>query len=216
MELEDIFADVVNVLLFNGEQVILPNSLKNGLTKSQYKADDNKIHEQERDVIKFWEDGGINIAIFGLENQTKIDKDMPLRVLNYLTQEQINMFQSDFKYVADLFVQKRINKNYVVKDGIVQHADEVLKLMSILTGDERYKKSITNLKNGGKPVNMRDIIIDNFIEQGVEQGIEKGIEQGIEKFIETLRELGHNDSVIKSKLIEKYDLSEANANKYLK
>ena len=67
---------------------------------------------------------------------------------------------------------------------------------------------------------MRDIIIDNFIEQGVEQGIEKGIEQGIEqgieKFIETLRELGHNDSVIKSKLIEKYDLSEANANKYLK
>ena len=83
MELEDIFADVVNVLLFNGEQVILPNSLKNGLTKSQYKADDNKIHEQERDVIKFWEDGGINIAIFGLENQTKIDKDMPLRVLNY-------------------------------------------------------------------------------------------------------------------------------------
>ena len=134
------------------------------------------------------------------------------------------MFQSDFKYVADLFVQKRINKNYVVKDGIVQHADEVLKLMSILTGDERYKKSITNLKNGGKPVNMRDIIIDNFIEQGVEQGIEKGIEQGIkkgieqgiEKFIETLRELGHNDSVIKSKLIEKYGLSEANANKYLK
>ena len=88
--------------------------------------------------------------------------------------------------------------------------------MSILTGDERYKKSITNLKNGGKPVNMRDIIIDNFIEQGVEQGIEKGIEQGIEKFIETLRELGHNDSVIKSKLIEKYGLSETNANKYLK
>ncbi len=49
---------------------------------SQYKFDD-KLHEQERDVAKFWKKGNIRLALCGLENQTKIDKDMVLRVIGY-------------------------------------------------------------------------------------------------------------------------------------
>ena len=47
-----------------------------------FKAD-GKIHEQERDVSKFWKNGEIRISILGIENQTAQDSDMPLRVISY-------------------------------------------------------------------------------------------------------------------------------------
>lgn len=80
--LNDVFADIVNVLLFKGEQVINEKDLETDTTKSMFKAD-GKIHEQERDVSKFWRNGEIRISILGIENQTAQDSDMPLRVISY-------------------------------------------------------------------------------------------------------------------------------------
>ena len=80
--LNDVFADIVNVLLFKGEQVITEKDLEADTTKSMFKAD-GKIHEQERDVSKFWKNGEIRISILGIENQTAQDSDMPLRVISY-------------------------------------------------------------------------------------------------------------------------------------
>lgn len=80
--LNDVFADIVNVLLFKGEQVINEKDLDADTTKSMFKAD-GKIHEQERDVSKFWKNGEIRISILGIENQTAQDSDMPLRVISY-------------------------------------------------------------------------------------------------------------------------------------
>lgn len=80
--LNDVFADIVNVLLFKGEQVINERDLEADTTKSMFKAD-GKIHEQERDVSKFWKNGEIRISILGIENQTAQDSDMPLRVISY-------------------------------------------------------------------------------------------------------------------------------------
>ena len=45
----DVFADIINGLIFNGEQRILPESLENTQVHSQYKAEDGKVHELERD-----------------------------------------------------------------------------------------------------------------------------------------------------------------------
>lgn len=81
-DLNDVFADIVNVLLFKGEQVINEKDLEADTTKSMFKAD-GKIHEQERDVSKFWKNGEIRISILGIENQTAQDSDMPLRVISY-------------------------------------------------------------------------------------------------------------------------------------
>lgn len=78
----DVFADIVNGLLFNGEQVIKEDELEAESELSVYKAD-GKLHEQERDVAKYWKNGEIRIAFYGLENQTAVDPDMPLRVLSY-------------------------------------------------------------------------------------------------------------------------------------
>lgn len=80
--LNDVFADIVNVLLFKGEQVINEKDLEADTTKSMFKAD-GKIHEQERDVSKFWKNGEIRISILGIENQTAQDSDMPIRVISY-------------------------------------------------------------------------------------------------------------------------------------
>jgi len=68
--------------LFKGKEVIKPEALQDADTKSQYKFAD-KIREEERDVAKFCKQGNVRIAFYGLENQTAIDKDMPLRVIGY-------------------------------------------------------------------------------------------------------------------------------------
>ncbi len=79
----DVFSDIVNVLLFDGRELVKEDELSDAAPLSQYKADGGKLHEQERDVSKFWKKGRIRLCLYGLENQTDIDIDMPLRVISY-------------------------------------------------------------------------------------------------------------------------------------
>ena len=78
----DVFADIVSVLLFKGKCVIDPDDLRDALPHSIYKMD-GKLHEQERDTAKFWLTGQIRIALLGLENQTAVDADVPIRIIGY-------------------------------------------------------------------------------------------------------------------------------------
>ena len=171
----DVFADIVNVLLFNGRELVLEDELEAESTRSIYKTQ-SALHEQERDVAKFWKKCDVRIALYGLENQTDIDIDIPFRVISYdgaayraqlldkksvarypvvtlvlyfgdkrwdkpltllegfdipeelkpyvndykvnlfeisyLTEEQVAMFKSDFRIVAEYFVQMRTKKDY--------------------------------------------------------------------------------------------------------
>ena len=79
----DVFADIVNVLLFDGRDEVSEDDLVETKVKSQYKADDSKLHEQERDVAKILKKDNVKMVLLGLENQTAIDADMPLRCLAY-------------------------------------------------------------------------------------------------------------------------------------
>ena len=78
----NIFADIVNVLIFDGEEIIKPEDLEETETVSQYEAE-KEGHEQYRDIAKLWKKGGVRLAFFGIENQSKPDRDMALRVLAY-------------------------------------------------------------------------------------------------------------------------------------
>ena len=49
----DVFADIMNVFLYGGKRVIKEETLENSKDRIQYKAD-GKLHEQERDVSKFY------------------------------------------------------------------------------------------------------------------------------------------------------------------
>ena len=82
----DVFADIVNGLLFDGEPVIDEKALVDATPTSMYKLDGG-VHEEERDVAKYWVKQGekvnVRISLLGMENQTKYDPDMPLRVMGY-------------------------------------------------------------------------------------------------------------------------------------
>ena len=66
----DVFADVVNVLLFDGKRRVKPEDLKDTRARTFYKAD-GKLHVQERDVSKLWVSEGAVISLIGFENQTE-------------------------------------------------------------------------------------------------------------------------------------------------
>ena len=225
----DIFADIVNVLVFKGKQRIKPETLVNTGVHSQYKNDKTGVlHEQERDVAKYWMNGKVRIALCGLENQTAVEPKMPLRVFGYegasyrgqleekhtvpvitlvlyfgnehwnagkhlkdlldipegmeeyvndlkinvfeiawLTDEQISMFKSDFKIVANFFVKKRRNKNYNPDDKTqIRHSDAVLKMLSAVTGDVKYE----NIPSDGKgKVNNMCEVAERLTQQGREE-----------------------------------------------
>ena len=57
------FCGYMNGLLFAGEQRILPEALENTSIHSQYKAEDEKVHELERDVAKYWKEKEVELAI---------------------------------------------------------------------------------------------------------------------------------------------------------
>ena len=241
----DVFADIVNVLLFNGKEVINEDGLATTKDKSYYKIG-TEIHEQERDVSKFYNDKEIRIAFLGIEHQTEPDKYMPLRVLSYdgsiykaqisnseynndnkypvitlvlyfgfdkwnygkslydavsisdewkpfvndykinlfeiayLSPEQVNLFKSDFKYVADFLVQTRTNKHYVPSKEVLKHKNEVMDLLKLLTNDDIYDEIKENFKNK-EAVTMSSIINYDAIrnrEEGKAEGLISGFVKG--------------------------------------
>ena len=78
----DVFADIMNVLLFGGRQEVAEDELEQAMPRSIYKAG-GRLREQERDVAKYWRTVNVRIAFLGIENQSVPDVDMPLRVISY-------------------------------------------------------------------------------------------------------------------------------------
>ena len=110
--------------------------------------------------------------------------------VSFLTAEQVAMFRSDFKIIADFFVQSRLGK-YKPSEDNIHHADEVFKLMSVLTGDKRFDESYNSyvqtvkVKQGGEAMCK---VLDDLINEGMEKGMEKGRSEGAyNKAIETAR-----------------------------
>ena len=233
----DVFADIVNVLLFNGEKQIQPEELEDRGTKVFYK-ENGVLHEMERDVVKRWRKEEVRFACIGIENQTAVDPDMTLRVIGYdgaayraqlsdekqsrerypvitivlyfgydkkwdkplhllekltvpdgldpyvsdykvnlfqvawLSDEQVAMFRSDFKIVADYFVQKRKNNSYIPTKEEIKHVEAVLQLLSIMEHDDRFAETMYR-ENGRKVKNMCDVL-DAAEQRGEIRGEKRG------------------------------------------
>ena len=244
----DVFADIMNVFLYGGKRVIKEEQLENSKDKSQYKAD-GKLHEQERDVSKFYNGKEMRIAFLGIEHQNYEDSFMPLRVISYdgsayraqllnqngknrnqkpypvitlvlyfgtkhwsagkslyevleipkeikkyvndykinlievafLNQKQIDLFQSDFKIIADFFVQKRKYEDYVPSDYPIKHVDAVLKMMEIMVGDDRYPQVLEELNKERDKLKKGEITMCEVYDKIEGRGIQKGIQQGIQQ-----------------------------------
>ena len=246
--LNDVFADIVNVLLFKGKRLMKEDELEADTKDSQFKSD-GKLHEQERDVSKLWKNGEVRISILGFENQTVQDYKMPLRVISYdgasykkqlldealqkyypvatlvlyfgykerwtapknlygcfnvseelkpfvndykinvfeiawLDEETVNMFQSDFKFVAQYFRAKRLNNNYVPTAEEIKHADELSKMFTALTGDKSFETSYNEVilkKKGG--ITMCDIV-EGFKNEGRIEGRNEGKAELVRKMLD--------------------------------
>ena len=80
---EDVFSDIFNVLVFK-ENVIKQQYLKSSSTVSLYKAENGDYREQLRDVLKEYNNEFLlNVGFLGIENQSKIDRYIPVRVMGY-------------------------------------------------------------------------------------------------------------------------------------
>ena len=231
----DVFSDIVNVLLFNGDQILKENELEDQAPRSAYKAD-GKYREIERDVAKRWKNKNIRLACIGLENQTEPDADMPLRIMGYdgaeyraqlnnenqrerypvitlvlyygydkhwdkplsllerldvpekfrpyvndykvnlfeiayLSREQAKLFKSDFRVVADYFVQMQTTGTYIGSPEALVHVQETLSLMSIMTGDHRFEAVLSD-DDGSKGVVIKTMcdVLDRIEEKGRMEG----------------------------------------------
>ena len=51
----DVFADIVNGIIFNGKDTVKAEDLEEASTLSVF-SKDSKLHEQSRDVAKFWKE----------------------------------------------------------------------------------------------------------------------------------------------------------------
>ena len=241
LALNAIFADAVNGLMFHGKEIVKPEDLENVYPKSQYKADDSKIHYEERDVAKYWKKHDIIISIVGIESQTEADRDMPLRVIGYdgasyrsqlidksspyrypvitlvfyygmthwnysrhltdvldipdflkneisdyeikhlyeiafLDQETVSLFKSDFRIIADYFVQMRTNKKYNPSTKVIQFVDYVLEYLHVLTGKDWDNVFVDELKAKGEPITMASAykeIMDKSRSEGISIGEER-------------------------------------------
>ena len=62
-----------------------------------------------------------------------------------LDREKIDLFKSDFRILADYLYQMRVNKDYIADKTDIAHVDELLTLMSEMTGDNRFEETINDL-----------------------------------------------------------------------
>ena len=110
-------------------------------------------------------------------------------------------------------VQNRVNRNYVADKKSIGHIEELLMLMSAMTGDKRFEEIIdeANTKEVVNMCEVLDIVEARGIEKGREKGIEEGMEKGIEKGADLISRLntilakeGDLDKIIKANTDKKY------------
>ena len=101
---------------------------------------------------------------------------MNLFQVAWLSDEQVEMFQSDFKVVADYFVQKRKNNGYTPTKTEIKHVEAVLQLLSVMEHDDRFIEIIYS-EDGGKVKNMCDVL-DIAEQRGEIRGEKRGVKRG--------------------------------------
>ena len=160
--------------------------------------------------VRHWK--GAKTLFEGMEVSDEIkpfvnDYKMNLFEIAWLTEEQVKMFRSDFRIVADYYVQLRKNKNYIPNPDTIKHVDAIMKLMTALTGDSRFEDTVNNTPADERRKITMCKVLDDAEKRGKEIGKKIGKEIG--------KEIGEkigifkmitktvNDYVVKHKLTQK-------------
>ena len=106
-----------------------------------------------------------------------------------MDREKIDLFKSDFRMLADYLYQMRTTNSYKGDESNVKHVDEILMLMSAMSGFKNVE-NIIKVAHERKVSNMK-----GFFELAEEKGLEKGIELGRTEGIEKGLELGRTEGL---------------------
>ena len=89
------------------------------------------------------------------------------------------------KTYINCMLNKRENKDYIPDDKTtIKHVDEILKSLSVITGDSRYEEILSD-KEGVK--NMCDVA-QRLEDRGIEKGMKEGLSLGGNQMIYSLVE----------------------------
>ena len=84
------------------------------------------------------------------------------------------------KTYINCMLNKRKNKDYIPDDKTtIKHVDEILKFLSVMTGDSRYEEILSDKEGVSNMCDVAQRLEDRGIEKGMKAGIEKGIKEGI-------------------------------------
>ena len=122
---------------------------------------------------------------------------MNLFEIAYLSDEQVQMFQSDFRIVADYFVQMRKNRNYVAPETTIKHVHELLQLMSVMTKDYRFEE-VYHPDMERRGTNMCEVL-DRIENRGIKHG-----EDAAFSLVKFLKENNRLDDLWKASEDEEY------------
>jgi hypothetical protein len=233
----DVFSDIMNVYLYEGKRLIKEDELEAAGVTTGYVFED-ALRAQERDVCKHWKKENVQLALFGIENQSDIDRDMPLRIIGYdgaayrgqlavdtkqnrhlnrnhrvrypvvsvviyygqnrwnrplglkdvlqvpeglenfvsdykmnvmdlrrLSRETVDLFKSDFWFVADYFWQLENTGEYHGNNLGFKHVEEVMNLFRFTLKDERLNPEEFQKSGKELPKNMNSMV-DTWIAEG--------------------------------------------------
>lgn len=79
---DDVFADIFNVLVFR-DNYVKDSGLRDAGTEQVHGDFSGTLHSRYRDCMKQYQDTTMACVSLGIENQTDIDKTMPVRVMGY-------------------------------------------------------------------------------------------------------------------------------------
>ena len=117
----------------------------------------------------------------------------------WLEDDQVAKFKSDFRIVADYFVQKRKTGTYEGTKDTIRHVYEVLQLLSVMEHDDRYEEIAIEQRRKGGIRNMSSVI-DRYLKEGEAKGLKIGEAKGRkERTIELIRNMraeGMDDALI--------------------
>ena len=133
----DVFADFVNGIMFDGKDVVKEDELVDLSGWSHYKGDDSKHRFQDRDVVKLWKKENVVISLIGIENQDIPDEDMVFRVISY-----------DGASYRTQLVEKERRKRKKKVDKVAEKSAEKLDIFPVITfviyyGEEEWKHETT-------------------------------------------------------------------------
>ncbi len=99
------------------------------------------------------------------------DYEIHVFEIAFMDQKEVDLFQSDFRVVADYFVQKQENGDYEPKPQDLKHVQETLQLLSIMTNDHRFE-DVYNEASDAQKGEMRNMceILDKIENRGIAKG----------------------------------------------